>query len=194
MAEPVGGRGPGAAPSGFTRELVLADGRRLTVRPVRPQDADALVAAVRAADPRDVRGRFGLKTDLLDDAALAELAVVDYCTTFRLLAFTPEGRIAASASYRVIPAEGRPPTAEVAVVVTPAFRRHQVAAALLRLLAVRASECGIEEFTGMAASANAAALELARAAGADLARAGDVTFGSVPVTVVLALPDDTDLD
>src|SRR5579872_1413432 len=82
-----------------TTELrTLTDGRRVIVRRLRPDDADALCAAVAAADTEDLRRRF-MGTPPPVSWLLAKLRAADGVHDYPLAAFTPEGRLVAVAQF-----------------------------------------------------------------------------------------------
>jgi GNAT superfamily N-acetyltransferase len=93
---------------------------------------------------------------------LDELTRVDYVRRFALVARS-RGRGVAVARYGVLPrsADGSL-VADVAVTVAPEWRRVGLATAFVELLARRAQECGITDFTALFLAENRPVTELAR--------------------------------
>jgi RimJ/RimL family protein N-acetyltransferase len=135
---------PPGYPQEYQRELALPDGRRVLIRPIMPSDAPELAYAIKTADPDTLHLRFLGGPPPVTPALLARLTVVDYLRRFALVAIdTATGHGVAIARYE--PAgEG---VADIAVVVTPEWRRAGLATALVLLLARAAAERGIHTFS-----------------------------------------------
>ncbi len=135
---------PAGYPRGYQREMALADGRRVLIRPILPGDAQELAEAIKTADADTLRRRFLGGPPRVTPALLAHWTVLDYVRRFALVAIDPAtGRGVAIARYE--PAgEG---VADVAVVVRPAWRRLGLARVLVLLLAKAAAERGIHTFS-----------------------------------------------
>lgn len=135
---------PPGYPREFERELRLADGRTVLIRPILPDDSAQLADAIRTADPDTLRRRFLGMPPQVTTALSAHLCVVDYEKRFALVAADPRScRGVAVARYEASAKEG---VADVAVVVAPAWRRAGLATALVGLLAEAAIERGIHTF------------------------------------------------
>lgn len=137
-------RRPHGYPCDLERSVILTDGRTVRVRPVVPGDANALVHAIRTADPATLRARFLGGAAPTDRRTIRHLVELDYTSRLALVAFGA-GRGVAIARYESVP--DQPGTAEVAVAVDPAWRRVGLATALVRLLAEAATARGITQFT-----------------------------------------------
>jgi RimJ/RimL family protein N-acetyltransferase len=138
------GPGPPGYPAQYEQELVLSDGRRVLIRPIRPSDAPELAEAIRTADPNTLRRRFMGGAPRVTPALLEHLTVLDYVRRFALVAFDPHtGRGVAVGRYE----PAGPGNAEIAVVVTPAWRCAGLATVLILLLAQAAAERGIRTFS-----------------------------------------------
>jgi RimJ/RimL family protein N-acetyltransferase len=158
---------PAQVPPGYPREyerrLRLRDGRAVAIRPVIPADADELATAILAADPDTLRRRFLGGPPHVTPALVARLTTLDYVRRFALAAADERtGHGVAIARYEAT--DDR--TAELAVVVDPAWRRVGLATALVELLAQAALDRGIREFSASYLAEN-------RPVAALLARAGE---------------------
>jgi RimJ/RimL family protein N-acetyltransferase len=137
---------PPGYPLEYQRETVLRDGRRVLIRPILPSDATELAEAITTADPDTLRRRFLGGAPRVTPALLEHLTVLDYERRFALVAFdTATGRGVAIARYE--PAgEG---VAELAVAVTPGWRRVGLATELILLLAQAAADRGMHTFSAV---------------------------------------------
>ncbi len=157
--------------------MELDDGRRVFLRPIVPDDAAELGAAMLDADPETLHLRFLGGAPKVTPALLEHLTEIDYERHFAMVARAQDGQGVAVARYvgnrgsaaDAPPAEGAfgsgiapgPRSAEVAVAVLPEWRRVGVATALVRALAGRALECGFTDFTASFLSENRPVAELA---------------------------------
>ncbi len=136
---------PHGYPAGYEHDVALADGRRVLIRPIVPGDAQQLAEAIRTADPDTLRRRFLGGAPRLTPELLRHVTVVDYVHRFALVAIDPvTGYGVAIARYE----PAGPGIAEVAIAVTPAWRRAGLATVLILLLARAAAERGFHTFTG----------------------------------------------
>jgi GNAT superfamily N-acetyltransferase len=153
---------PPGYPSTYESVVRLADGRVVEVRPIVPSDAAELAEAIRTADAETLHARFLGAPPSPTRATLDRLTRLDYVNRFALVARS-EGRGVAIARYGTLPpSEDGSVVADVAVVVRPEWRRLGVATALVELLARRALECGITDFTATFLATNRPVTELAR--------------------------------
>jgi GNAT superfamily N-acetyltransferase len=139
-------------------EVLLRDGTRLVVRPIRAADADALVAlhARLSADTIYLR-YFGVRPHL-SPAEVERFTRVDGRARFALVAMRDTDLVAV-ARY-----EGRPgdSSAELAVVVDDALQHRGVGRLMLERLADVAREAGLEALSADVLAGNAAMLSLLR--------------------------------
>lgn len=135
---------PPGYPFDYERRLELEDGRTVHVRPVVPGDAVLLAEAIEQADNETLYHRFFNPAIRLDAARLRHLTELDYEKRFALAAFS-EGHGIAIARYE--PAGDG--LAEVAVVVTPGWRRVGLATALFGLVESAAIERGIHQLEAL---------------------------------------------
>jgi GNAT superfamily N-acetyltransferase len=135
---------PAVYPRRFECNTTLRDGRRVVLRPIVPEDTDALRQAVAEADAETLHNRFLGGRPPQTDEEFARLASVDYDRRFAVVALSPDGRGVGIARYEALHDGG---SAEVAVAIDPAWRRVGLATALLHLLGVAALDNGIERFS-----------------------------------------------
>lgn len=147
---------PAGYPTELERTVALSDGSAMFVRPIVPDDAEHLRAALAVADEATLYSRFFTSKPQLTDEQLAYLTNVDYRHRLALLGFVDEKPIAV-ARY-----EGTPESveAEFAVVVEPAWRARHVALILGDILAEAAMFRGVERFVAYRLAENTGARAL----------------------------------
>lgn len=154
-------------PRGYDTVVGLADGRRVEIRPILPSDAPELAEAIRAADAETLHARFMGGPPRLTPAVMDGLTRLDYVNRFALVARSRGrclggGRGVAIARYAAQPsAQGSAVVAELAMAVALEWRRVGLATVLVELLARRAQECGITDFTAQFLAQNRPVAELA---------------------------------
>ncbi|GIE29725.1 hypothetical protein Ait01nite_027700 [Actinoplanes italicus] len=135
---------PPGYPTEYERDLRLPGGRTVLVRPIIPADRGPLAYAIRTADPDTVHRRFLGSPPRITPRLLTHLCTVDYRKRFALVALDPAtGAGIGIARYEATEED----TAEVAVAVTPAWRRAGLATALVEVLAEAAMDRGIRAFS-----------------------------------------------
>src|SRR5213078_2200993 len=111
------------------RALRLRDGSRVTVRPVRLEDAPLIAGAYGRLSEESRRRRFFVAPPELSDEDLRHLTDIDHRRHEALIALDPAGgEVVGEARYVSLP--GRPGTAEVAAVVDEEWRGRGLATAL----------------------------------------------------------------
>ena len=126
----------------------LHDGRRVTVRPVLPQDAGLEQALVRALSPRSRYQRFFSPLRELPPEWLQRLTQVDYRLHQALIVESFDGgeaRAVAEGRY-VVDATGT--ACEFALVVADDWQRLGLARRLLGLLTQAAAASGLQQMVG----------------------------------------------
>ena len=156
-------------PAHHQRDLVLANGATVLLRPVRREDRDELVALFRSLSPDSAYARFlALRPDI---ERLADgFANVDYRDVYTLIAESG-GHAVATASY--FRETARPERAEAAFAVADAWQGLGLGTLLLERLAQVAPEAGIEVFDAWTRSDNRAMLTVFRDCGFTLASRED---------------------
>ena len=123
----------------------LRDGRRVRLRPLRPDDEPAVKTLFATADPGDLRRRFlGQPPPLV--ALSTRLTTGDGVHDLALGAFDDAGRVVAIAQF------DRPddrPSAEFAIEVAGDWQNDHLGTVMIRRLAAIARSVGIERFTAI---------------------------------------------
>jgi len=164
----------------------LDDGRRLTLRPVLPQDAELEQALVRALSPASRYQRFFSPIRELPEGWLERLTQIDYRLQQAFIVETFVGnqpRAVAEARY-VVDASGE--SCEFAVVVADDWQQLGLARRLMHSLMRSAAEAGLQRMVGDVLATNQAMLSLARSLGFEVVRHPD--GGAMVHRVQRALP------
>ena len=169
----------------------LADGRRVTVRPVLPQDAALEQALVRALSPAARYQRFFAPIRELPEGWLRTLTQIDYRRHQALIAECFDGDEAlpvAEARYVVDEAgDEAGDEADFAVVVADDWQRRGLARRLIGSLIAQAARSGLRRLRGDVLATNRAMLDLARSLGFHTRRHPD--GGAQVMRIVLDLPE-----
>lgn len=127
----------------------LRNGMPVTVRAVRPDDRDRVVAAFHKLEPESVYTRFFAYKDELSDAELKHFTEVDFDRRVVLLVTTGSGAdetVIGAGSYTACARSEAVHSAEVGFIVEEDYHGLGIAGRLLRHLGVIALERGIERF------------------------------------------------
>jgi acetyltransferase len=166
-----------------SESLALRNGRQVTLRPVRPDDAAATQRFIASLSPRSRLLRFHGAVNQVPAAVLREMTDVDQQRHVALVAeaLTDDGlpRLVAEARY-VLDEDGQ---AEFAVAVADDWQRLGLARALLRRLGRHAQRHGAGGLHGSVMAGNEPMLALMREFGADFRQDFDDAS-----TVVVQLP------
>jgi RimJ/RimL family protein N-acetyltransferase len=137
----------------------IRDGRRVEIRALRPDDRDALLAAVGRASTQSLYRRFfGVKRHFTEQE-IEFFTKVDFVNHVALVAVAEEGggpAVIGGARYIVV----EPGTAEVAFAVIDQYQGQGVGAALMRHLAMLAREAGLKELIAEVLPENVAMLKV----------------------------------
>jgi RimJ/RimL family protein N-acetyltransferase len=165
-------------------EVELRDGTSLEVRPIRPADADALVALhARLSADTIYRRYFGARPHLAT-ADVERFTRVDGRARFALVAVRGSDLVAV-ARY-----EGRPGqrSAELAVVIDDALQHRGVGRLMLERLVDVAREAGLDTLEADVLAGNAAMLALLRTLGLSQRRETDGETVTVSIDLTSADP------
>lgn len=135
------------------RHVRLADGARVSLRPIRSEDADEFARAYTRLSERSRQRRFLSVAPALRPAEVRYLTSVDHHEHVALVAVGPGGEdILGSARYIRLP--NRPGVAEMAIEVIDDWQQRGVGRALLEALSHRARASGVEQFVALVAADN----------------------------------------
>ena len=150
-------------PGELEGEIALRDGRRVPVRPMRPDDADLELRFVRGLSERSRYQRFLNQMVELPPEMLARFTQLDYDRELALVALDPaDGEFIAVGRYAPN-ADGE--TAEFALTVGDAWQGKGVGRALLERLCACAKDAGYTTLFGHILHANHDMLDLAKGLG-----------------------------
>ncbi|HEY8004597.1 MAG TPA: bifunctional acetate--CoA ligase family protein/GNAT family N-acetyltransferase [Phenylobacterium sp.] len=167
-------------PAHLTSRTTVA-GEALVVRPVRPQDAPALIAMIERSDPSDVRFRFGGAMRRLSPQLAAQLSQIDYD---RQMAFVAERKDGAIIGVARLVADPQGETAEFALMVESDRQNRGLGRLLMKRLLDYAEARGLRRVWGQVARANDRMLQLCAAFG--FARSADGDPATVRLTKAMA--------
>jgi acetyltransferase len=156
-------------PSELETQERLKDGTPLTLRPIRPEDAQIELAFVEALSDHSRYMRFFNPTKTLAPRMLARLTQLDYEREMALVAFSGEAMIGV-ARYAPV-ADGL--SCEFAATVADAWHGRGVAGLLMRRLIEAARASGYRRMTGTVLSTNDAMHGLMKRLGFEAARSAD---------------------
>jgi RimJ/RimL family protein N-acetyltransferase len=157
------------------------DGVPLRIRPIGADDKSALVDAFRHLSERSVYRRFLAPVKRLTESELAYLTELDHSDHEALVALLETGEIVGVARY--VRQSAAPERAEVAVTVTDEWQGRGVGTTLLHLLARRATENGVQQFTGVCLAENREMLQLFDELGPTTRHPGEGEVTEVEVTL-----------
>jgi GNAT superfamily N-acetyltransferase len=144
---------------------VVGEHPSILVRPIEPDDKDALAAAFGRLSPESRYRRFLSPTSSLSDAELRYLTEVDHVDHEALVAVEPGGREGIGVA-RYVRLEEAPDVAELGVAVIDDWQGQGIGSLLLQRLAVVARKNGIERFSALILEENQPMLSLIHDLGA----------------------------
>lgn len=148
------------------RQEMLRDGRRVTVRPVRPADAALLAAGFARLSEESRFRRFLAPMRRLTPRQLDFLTDVDHHDHEAIGAVVVEDGVETGVGVaRFVRFTARPHEADLALTVSDEWQGRGLGGLLLRRLARRAREEGVTRFTADVLATNRAVLHLLRSLG-----------------------------
>jgi acetyltransferase len=155
-------------PQHLVRQVTLADGTALTIRPIRPEDARIEAEFVRNLSEESRYYRFMDTLRELSPQMLSHFTHVDYDRHMAFIAVTGEGaRETEIAVARYIVSDDAT-SCEFAVVVADAWQRKGVGTLLMRTLIETARARGLRRMFGEVLAGNHKMLELMQRLGFQL--------------------------
>ncbi|MDJ0391394.1 GNAT family N-acetyltransferase [Roseomonas sp. E05] len=161
-------------PAELARPWTLPDGRRLLVRPIRPEDAAAHAEAFRHLTPEDVRWRFFSQLKELPPAQIARMTQIDYDREMAFIAVEtrPDGSHRTVGVARLIRQPGSN-EGEFAVVTLPGWKGQGLGRHLMERLFEWGREQGVETVVGQVLADNMPMIGFVRALGFALKRSAE---------------------
>lgn len=126
----------------YAQDVVLRDGRTIHLRPIRPDDTDAMYAMWQRLSPETIRLRF-FAPRTMSRKAMEHFTNLDLRDRFAMVA-VQGGRIVGVSRFERLLEE--PDVAEFAVMVEDAEQGRGIGTALLRALLEPAQDLGIQRF------------------------------------------------
>jgi acetyl coenzyme A synthetase (ADP forming)-like protein len=179
----------------YTQDAVTRDGRTVHIRPVAPDDLDAMMEMWSRLSLETIRLRF-FAPRKMDREQMRYFTEVDYHDRFALVAERND-RILGVARFDRLGEDAQ--TAEFAVLVEDAEQGHGIGTALMRALLVPAQDLGITNFRGDILRENRRMQNVLKDAGFEPAFRGvagtiETSFRAVPSEMFLQSADDQDRD
>jgi RimJ/RimL family protein N-acetyltransferase len=144
-------------PAQLECDATLDDGRRVHLRPIRPDDAPRLRALYERLSPESLYYRFFSPVPPPTDRQLSLLTNVDYERRMAVVATVADDVVGVVRYDRI---NDDPATAEVAIIVQDDLQGHGLGTTLMRRLAAAAGDRGIERFTATVLPENQRVLNL----------------------------------
>lgn len=157
---------PAAYPAQWESDVVLADGGTVHIRPIRPEDDDALLALYQRMSADSIYLRFFSPVSAPSARQLERLTAVDYDETLALVAELGDDIVAVARYDRL----NDPTRAEVAFAVQDDQQGRGLGTLMLEHLAGIARQQGITRFVASILPQNRKMLEVFRNAGFEVDR------------------------
>jgi acetyltransferase len=174
LLRPAGAVRPALIISPYPEELsriYTAKGERFTLRPIRPEDADAHTALFARLSPEDIRFRFFSQRRSLPPEQIARMTDVDYEREMAFIAKRENGETAGVARLARNDSDGA--VAEFAVLVDAAAKGKGLATQLMQAIIEWGKNQGVVQIDGQILADNAPMLAFIRRLGFTLKRRAD---------------------
>ena len=171
---PAGERAPRLAIAPYPAELVehrLIGGEQMTIRPIRPEDAEAHTAFFGRLSPQDIRYRFFSAMRELSPEQTVRLTQVDYDREMAFIAVRDATGETVGVSRLAADFDGR--SGEFAVIVQPDIKGRGLASHLMRRLIDWGRQRGLRQIEGQILADNHPMLAFIRHLGFSLHRMPD---------------------
>jgi len=155
-------------PRSYCAAEKLKDGTPVTVRAIRLDDREGILAAFRELDPESIYTRFFTYKNRLTDAELLQITNVDFDRVIGLVVTTPAGggeKLIGGGRYAVGEGPVASRTAELAFLTSDQYRGRGMAGLILRHLATIGRELGVLRFEALVLAQNQAMLSVFRGSG-----------------------------
>jgi acetyltransferase len=158
--------GPGNArfavrpyPAEWQRELTLRDGRRIHVRPIRPEDEPVILEFLQHVNSDDLRLRFFAPMKVFTHAFIARLTQLDYARAMAFLAFDDAGELVGVVR---IHSDSVYESGEYAILLRSDRKGQGLGWALMQLLIEYARAEGLQRISGQVLRDNTVMLQMCR--------------------------------
>jgi acetyltransferase len=151
-------------PAELEKDINLRDGRRLRIRPIRPQDAPALAEMAQRSTPEDLRLRFFAAMRSIPHALAARLSQIDYDREIAMVAIEPPqaDRVEAIAGVVRVICDPDNIGGEFAILVRSDLKGFGLGYRLMQEMLDWARRRGLIRVEGEVLAENAVMLKLAR--------------------------------
>jgi len=152
-------------PRHLVRKEFLTDGTPVTIRPIRPSDAESEQAFVRDLSPEAKRFRFLSALRELSPKMLAEFTQIDYSREMALIALAEDNGKLVQHGVARYAINGDGESCEFAIVVSDRIQKKGLGTLLMNALMDTAREYGLKSMEGTVLAENAGMLQLMRELG-----------------------------
>jgi acetyltransferase len=159
-------------PAGLVTHVTLRDGKAVTLRPIRPEDADAHAAFFAKLTPEDVRFRFFAPISALSPEQIVRMTQIDYDREMALIA-TREAASGTAETLGVMRIIRAGEEGEFAIVVRGDAKGSGLGSRLMRAGLAWARDTGIRRVVGDVLTENLPMLGFVRALGFTVTRSAD---------------------
>jgi len=150
-----------AHPAGLERQHTLSDGRRVTIRPIRPEDASAERAFLERLCAESRRMRFMKFVGAIREPLVEQFTHVDYARTMAFVC-EAEGALVGEARYASIPPGN---SCDFGIVIDDDWHKSGIAGLLMLALLDYARSQGFAAMEGQVLRENRDMLRFVRALG-----------------------------
>lgn len=174
LLRPPGQKRPPLVIAPYPSELITsyeAKGQKLTLRPIRPEDADAHAAMLSRVTPEDMRYRFFSPRKDLPAEQITRMCDIDYTREMAIIAVHENNGTLGVARLVRNDTDGR--SAEFAVLVEPAAKGLGLGTALMHAIISWGRSQGVEEINGHILADNAPMLAFIKRLGFAMHRVAD---------------------
>jgi len=145
-------------PAEWEHRFSLSDGKKVFVRPVRPEDERLYDQFIAAESPQDLRWRFFAPVKELDPALVTRLTHVDYTTAMAFIALDEAtGEMLGVARLHATETKD---AGEYAVIVRSDLKSHGLGWHLMQMIIAHARKRHLQFIQGQVLHDNAAMLDM----------------------------------
>jgi len=160
-------------PFEYEKDCVTENGHLFFIRPIRPSDADLLIAHFYSLSPKSVYMRFFTPLKELSQKALVRLTQIDYDREIALVALMGKGESRKMVGVcRIIMGPDRS-LGEFAMAISDVWQGQGIGSALLSRCLMAARQMGVAKVMGLVLAENRKMLQLGRKMGFGVKRVSD---------------------